>query len=55
MTTVYERVLEKLEPEEQEYINNSLGTNHRAFVALCKVIEEELSKTNFLSEEDLKL
>lgn len=52
---IFERVLEKLEPNDREYMEHNFGTQHKAFLALCKVIEEELCKTTFLTDNDMEL
>jgi hypothetical protein len=52
---IYEKVKNKLTPKEQKYLDDCNGTNHKAFLKLCEVIEEELAKMKFLSEKDMEI
>lgn len=52
---IFERVLEKLSPNDADYMEENMGANHNAFLALCEVIGEELRKTTFLTDKDMEL
>lgn len=54
-SSIYEKVLSKLPPRDQVYMDSNTGVMHDAFMALCQVIEEEVKRTQFLNDKDMEL